>query len=87
MARRDLECGLGLSFRMKRAISLASTVLWLASLIVLAATHEGKVVEVAGVIKMYEGKPLTDISSLEQIYVLEVAATTAPKSWPSELAS
>ena len=72
---------------MKRLIPLALTVLWLASLTVLAATHEGKEVEVAGVIKMYEGKPSTDISSLEQIHVTEQAATTAPKSWPSELAS
>ena len=84
MGRRDLECGLRASFRMKRPISLALTALWLASLIVLAATREGKVVEAAGVIKMYEGKPLTDISSLEQIYVVEVGATTASESKSSE---
>jgi DNA/RNA endonuclease YhcR with UshA esterase domain len=71
---------------MKGPISLALTVLWLASVTVLAAPHEGKVVEVSGVIKMYEGKPSTDISSVEQIYAFKVAATTAPKSWPSELA-
>jgi DNA/RNA endonuclease YhcR with UshA esterase domain len=69
---------------MKGPISLALTVLWLASLTVLAATHEGKEVEVAGVVKMYEGKPSTDITSLEQIYVVEVAATTAPESKSSE---
>jgi DNA/RNA endonuclease YhcR with UshA esterase domain len=72
---------------MKRTIPLALTVLWLASLTVLAATHEGKDLKIAGVIKMYKGKPSTDISSLEQIHVIEEAATTAPKSWPSELAS
>jgi hypothetical protein len=69
---------------MKKPIFLALTTLWLASLIVWVATHEGKEVEVAGVIKMYEGKPSTDMSSLEQIYVVEVAATTAPESKPSE---
>ena len=72
---------------MKGSISLVLTVLWLASLTVLAATHEGKEVKVAGLIKMYEGKPSTDISSVEQIYAFKEAATTAPKSWPSELAS
>ncbi len=48
---------------------------------------EGKEVEVTGVIKMYEGKPSMDISSLEQIRVIEEAATPAPESNPSEPAS
>ena len=85
---------------MKRPVFLSLTVLWLASLVVLAvepptvptltpaeaATQEGKEMEVAGVIKMYESKLSMDISSLEQIHGIEEAATTAPKSWPSELA-
>ena len=48
---------------------------------------EGKEVEVTGVIKMFEGKPSMDISSLEQIRVIEEAATPAPESMPSEPAS
>jgi DNA/RNA endonuclease YhcR with UshA esterase domain len=48
---------------------------------------EGKEVEVTGLIKMYEGKPSMDISSLEQIRVIEEAATPAPESKPSEPAS
>jgi len=149
MGRLDLERGFRASFCMKRPISLALTVLWLASLVVLAeepaivptvtpaeaATHEGKEVkvkgrvegqktsakgvtylnfgakypnhvfscvlrakdfpsappllegkevEVTGVIKMYEGKPSMDISSLEQIRVIEEAASTAPESKSSE---
>jgi len=50
-------------------------------------SFEGKEVEVTGVIKMYEGKPSMDISSLEQIRVIEEAATPAPESKPSEPAS
>ena len=86
---------------MKRTILLALTPLWLASSVVLAeeppivptvtpaeaATQEGKEVEVTGVIKMYEGKPSMDISSLEQIHVIEEAAPTAPESKSSEPAS
>ena len=72
---------------MKRPIFLALTVLCLASLVVLAAAHEGKEVEVTGVIKMYEGKPSMDISSLEQIHVIEEAASTAPESKSSEPAN
>ncbi len=45
---------------------------------------EGKEVEVTGVIKMYEGKPSIDISSLEQIHVIEEAVSTAPESKSSE---
>lgn len=48
---------------------------------------EGKEVEVTGVIKMYEGKPSMDISSLDQIHVIEEPAATAPESKPSEPAS
>jgi DNA/RNA endonuclease YhcR with UshA esterase domain len=152
MGPLDLEFGLRASFCMKRSISLALTVLWLASLVVLAEepaivptvtpaeaatqdgkevkvkgrvegqktsakgvtylnfggkypnhvfscvlrakdfpsappSFEGKEVEVTGVIKMYEGKPSMDISSLEQIHVIEEAASTAPESKPSEPAS
>jgi DNA/RNA endonuclease YhcR with UshA esterase domain len=87
MVRPELECFLRSSFRMKRPISFALTVLWLASLVVLAAAHEGKEVEVAGVIKMYEGKSSTDISSLEQIHVIEQATSTAPESNSSEPAN
>ena len=50
-------------------------------------SFEGKEVEVTGVIKMYEGKPSMDISSLEQIHVIEEAAPTAPESKSSEPAS
>ena len=50
-------------------------------------SFEGKEVEVTGVIKMYEGKPSMDISSLEQIHVIEEAPVTAPESKPSEPAS
>jgi hypothetical protein len=149
MGRLDLEFGLRACFCMKKPILLASTVLWLASLVVLAEeppivptvtpaeaaaqegkevkvkgrvegqktsakgvtylnfgakypnhvfscvlrgkdfpsappSFEGKEVEVTGVIKMYEGKPSMDISSLEQIHVIEEAASTAPESKPSE---
>ena len=49
--------------------------------------YEGKEVEVTGVIKMYEGKPSMDISSLEQIRVIEEAATPAPEGKPSEPAT
>jgi hypothetical protein len=55
---------------MKGSISLALTVLWLASLTVLAATHEGK--------------PSMDLSSLEQIHVIEEAASTAPENKSSD---
>ena len=48
---------------------------------------EGKEVEVTGVIKMYEGKPSMDISSSDQIHVIEEPAATAPESNPSEPAS
>ena len=48
---------------------------------------EGKEVEVTGVIKMYEGKASMDISSLDQIHVIEEPAATAPESKPSEPAS
>ncbi len=47
-------------------------------------SFEGKEVEVTGVIKMYEGKPSMDISSLEQIHVIEEAASSAPESNLSE---
>ena len=47
-------------------------------------SFEGKEVEVTGVIKIYEGKPSMDISSLEQIHVIEEAASTAPESKTSE---
>ena len=47
-------------------------------------SFEGKEVEVTGVIKMYEGKPSMDISSLEQIHVIEEATSTAPESNSSE---
>jgi hypothetical protein len=47
-------------------------------------SFEGKEVEVTGVIKMYEGKPSMDISSLEQIHVTEEATSTAPESNSSE---
>ena len=86
---------------MKRFILIALTPLWLASSVVLAeepaivpsvtpaeaAAQEGKEVEVTGVIKMYEGKPSMDISSLEQIRVIEEAATPAPEGKPSEPAT
>lgn len=45
---------------------------------------EGKEVEVTGLIKMYEGKPSMDISSLDQIHVIEEAAAPAPESKTSE---
>lgn len=48
---------------------------------------EGKEVEVTGVIKMYEGKPSMDISSSDQIHVIEEPAAAAPESKPSEPAS
>ena len=50
-------------------------------------SFEGKEVEVTGVIKMYEGKPSMDISSLDQIHVIEEPAAAAPESKPSEPAS
>ena len=50
-------------------------------------SFEGKEVEVTGVIKMYEGKPSMDISSLEQIHVIEEAPTTVPEGKASEPAS
>lgn len=48
---------------------------------------EGKEVEVTGVIKMYEGKPSMDISSSDQIHVIEEPAAAAPETKPSEPAS
>ncbi|MFA9196072.1 MAG: hypothetical protein ACEQSM_00480 [Aliarcobacter sp.] len=86
---------------MKRTILLALTPLWLASSVVLAeeppivptvtpaeaATQEGKEVKVKGVIKIYEGKPSMDISSCDQIHVIEDPAATAPESKPSEPAT
>ena len=48
---------------------------------------EGKEVEVTGVIKMYEGKPSMDISSSDQIHVIEEPAAAAPEGKPSEPAS
>ena len=48
---------------------------------------EGKEVEVTGVIKMYEGKPSMNISSSDQIHVIEEPAAAAPESKPSEPAS
>ena len=149
MVRPELECFLRLTFRMKRPISFALTVLWLALSVCLAEelptvptvtpveaamqegkevkvkgrvegqktsakgvtylnfgakypnhvfscvlrakdfpsappSFEGKEVEVTGVIKMYEGKPSMDISSLEQIHVIEEAASTVPESNSSE---
>ena len=48
---------------------------------------EGKEVEVTGVIKIFEGKPSMDISSSDQIHVIEEPAAAAPESKPSEPAS
>jgi len=47
-------------------------------------TFEGKVVEVTGTVTMYEGKPQIEVTSLNQIRVVdEVAPAEAPPSQPT----
>ena len=101
MARLELRSGLGACSFMDHFMRIGFLFLFLASALVWSeepvsaptvtpaeeATQEGREVKVKGVIKIYKGKPSMDISSCDQIHVIEDPAAMAPESKPSEPAT